>query len=168
MDPRLATCRPVPASRPPAVPLVEPVQLEADLQPALPWTMVPEVLPAHDPVEPELRQLASALMSALVEVLSGQRSSLQLERWVEPEVLNLVEHLRRSRRTQGLTLRSLRVQAPHADALEVSAHLRQGAASRAAALRVSRRRGQWIATHLSIALRPHVVNHAGWISPVAG
>lgn len=168
MDPSLATCRPAPASRPPAVPLLEPVHLEADLQPALPWVTVPEVIPPDDPVDPDLRQLASALMSALVEVLSGQRSPLQLERWVEPEVLNLVEHLRRSRRAQGLTLRSLRVQAPHADALEVSAHLRQGAVSRAAALRVSRRRDQWIATHLSIALRPHVVNQAGWISPVAG
>lgn len=167
MDPSRATCRPAPASRPPAVPLLEPVHLADNTQSVLPWTVVPEVIPPDDPVDPELRQLAASLISALIEVLSGQRSPLQLERWVDPEVLSLVEHLRRARRGHELTLRSIRVQAPHGDAIEVSAHLGLGTDSRAAALRISRRRGQWVATHLVIALRPQVVNRAGWVSPVA-
>jgi hypothetical protein len=167
MDPATATCRHAPASRPPAVPLLEPAWFAGDSQPALPWTVVTEVVAEHDPVEPELRQLAAALMAALVEVLSGQRSAEQLERWVEPELLSLVEHLQRARSGHDLKLRSVRVQAPHAQAVEVSAHLRQGAASRAAALRISWRRGQWVATHLVIALRPGIVHQAGWINPLA-
>jgi hypothetical protein len=130
-------------------------------------TVVPEVVADQDGVEPELRQLAAALMAALVEVLSGQRSAEQLERWVEPELLSLVEHLQRSRSGHDLRLRSVRVQAPHTQAVEVSAHLRQGATSRAAALRISWRRGQWVATHLAIALRPGIVHQAGWINPLA-
>ncbi|HEX5336073.1 MAG TPA: Rv3235 family protein [Propionicimonas sp.] len=167
MDPAAATSRHAPASRPPAVPLLEPAWFAGDAQPALPWTVVPEVVAEQDAVEPELRQLAAALMAALVEVLSGQRSAEQLERWVEPELLSLVEHLQRARSGQDLKLRSVRVQAPHTHAVEVSAHLRQGAASRAAALRISWRRGQWVATHLAIALRPGIVHQAGWINPLA-
>lgn len=167
MEPALATCRQAPASRPPALPLLEPAWFAEGNQPVLPWTVVPEAVVPDDPVDPELRQLAAALTGALVEVLSGQRSPLQLERWVEPELLSLVEHLQRARRRQGLRLRSVRVQAPHAAALEVSAHLAQGTASRAAALRISRRRGQWVATHLALALQPPVIHQAGWISPVA-
>lgn len=169
MDPATATCHLAPASRPPAVPLLEPAWFAGDAQPALPWTVVPEVLaPDQDPVDPELRQLAAALTAALVEVLAGQRSAEQLERWVEPELLSLVDHLRRARSCDGLKLRSLRVQAPHSEAVEISAHLRQGSSSRAAALRISWRRGQWVATHLAIALRAGIVHQAGWISPLAG
>lgn len=167
MNPAAATCRPAPASRPPAIPLLEPAWFAGDSQPALPWTAVPEVVAEDDGVEPELRQLAAALMAALVEVLSGQRSAEQLERWVEPELLSLIEHLRRARSGQDLKVRSVRVQAPHSEAVEVSAHLRQGAASRAAALRIGWRRGQWVATHLAIAIRPGIIHQAGWINPLA-
>lgn len=169
MDPARATCHQAPVSRPPAVPLLEPAWFAGDTQPALPWTVVPQVVVGeHDPVKPELRQLAAALTAALVEVLSGERSAEQLERWVEPELLSLIEHLRRARSGQGLKLRSVRVQAPHDEAVEVAAHLRQGAVSRAAALRISWRRGRWVATHLAIALRPGIVHQAGWLSPLAG
>jgi len=167
MNPAAATSRHAPASRPPAVPLLEPVWFAGDVQPVLPLTVVPEVVAGKDGIEPELRQLAAALMAALVEVLSGRRSAEQLERWVEPELLSLVEHLQRSRSGHDLKLRSVRVQAPHTQAVEVSAHLRQGATSRAAALRISWRRGQWVATHLAIALRPGIVHQAGWINPLA-
>jgi Family of unknown function (DUF6459) len=167
MDPASATCRHAPASRPAAVALVEPLQLPATTQPTLPLTVLADaVVRDEQPVDPELRQLAAALMGALVEVLAGQRSAEQLERWVEPELLSLVEHLRRAGRAQGLKLRSLRVQSPHAEAVEVSAHLLQGQASRAAALRISLRRGRWVGTHLAIALRPEVVHQAGWINPL--
>jgi hypothetical protein len=150
------------------VPLLEPAWFAGDSQPVLPLTVVPDIVaPDQQAVDAELRQLAATLMAALVEVLSGQRSAEQLEQWVEPELLSLVEHLRRARGGQGLKLRSVRVQAPHGEAVEVSAHLMQGTASRAAALRLSLRRGRWIATHLAIALRPGVVNQAGWISPLS-
>ncbi|MCA0295011.1 MAG: Rv3235 family protein [Actinobacteria bacterium] len=165
MDPALARCRPAPASRPPALPLVEPFLQPVPQQPVLPWTVVPEVITDASPLDPDLRQLATALTAALVEVLGGQRSPAQLELWAEPDLLNLLEHLRRARDADGITLRSVRVQAPHDGALEVSAHLRQGQESRAAAVRISRRRGRWVATHLVIALRPGIVHRAGWVNP---
>lgn len=168
MDPALAVCRPAPVSRPPARPLLEPLRYAEPDQPVLPWTVVPEVVSPTSTLDPDLRQLATALTAALVEVMSGQRSTLQLELWVEPDLLSLVEHLRRARGGEGLTLRSVRVQAPHEEALEISAHLRQHGASRAAALRISKRRGRWVATHLVIALRPGVVHRAGWINPLEG
>ncbi|HOC12315.1 MAG TPA: Rv3235 family protein [Propionicimonas sp.] len=168
MHPSQAKCHAAPISRPPAIPLLVPAEYLGDTQPTLPWLDATEVVQADSPVEPQLRQFASALMAAVVEVLSGQRSPLQLERWLDPELLALIEHLRGARLGSGLRLQSIRVQAPNARVLEVSAHLRQGSASRAAALRVALRRDQWVGTHLSIALRPNVVHGAGWISPLAG
>lgn len=167
MDPTSARCRIAPASRPPLVPWVEPVATPSLSQPILPWTLVPQVIEPNSPVDAELRHIASALIAAVVEVLSGQRSPAQLERWLDPEVLSLVEHLRGAHRGNGLRVHSVRVHAPRPGVLEVSAHLRQGTASRAAALRIADRRGQWIGTHLAIALRPGVVNQAGFISPAA-
>jgi hypothetical protein len=148
--------------------LLEPARYPDPAQPLLPWTVVPEVISPESPLDPDLRQLATALTAALVEVLSGRRSAIQLELWVEADLLSLLEHLRRARSGDGLRLVSVRVQAPHEAALEVAAHLRQGEESRAAALRISRRRGRWVATHLVIALRPGVVHRAGWINPLAG
>ncbi|HQZ00567.1 MAG TPA: Rv3235 family protein [Propionicimonas sp.] len=168
MQPSQAKWRAAPASRPPATPLLIPVEFAGDTQPTLPWTGVAELIVPDSPLDPQLRQLAASLMAAVVEVLSGQRSPVQLERWLDPELLALLEHLRRARLGDGLRLHSVRVQAPHSYALEVSGHLRQGSASRAAALRMALRRGQWVGTHLSIALRPNVVHEAGWISPLAG
>lgn len=166
MDPALAVCRVAPVSRPPAVPLREPMRFAGAEQPVLPWTVVPDTTGDDDPLDPERRQLATSLMAALIEVLSGKRSSAQLELWVEPELLDLLEHLHRARDGEGLRLRSVRVQAPHEAALEVSAHLRRGEISRAAALRISRRRERWVATHLVLALDPPVIHRAGWINPL--
>jgi hypothetical protein len=166
MNPTTATCRPAPPSRAPALPLIELFRRDDAGQPTLPWTGVPETVAADTPLDPALRHLAGSLMSAFVEVLAGQRSSLQLELWAEPDLLSLLDHLRRARRGEGVRLRSVRVQAPHDAALEVTAHLVQNGASRAAALRISRRRGRWVATQLVIALRPGVVHRAGWVNPL--
>ncbi|MFZ0529777.1 MAG: Rv3235 family protein [Propionicimonas sp.] len=168
MHPDQALCRLAPASRPPATPLLVPPDYPDDSQPPLPWTVVAEVIVPDSPLDPRLRQLAASLMAATVEVLAGLRPPVQLERWLDPELLSLVEHLRQARLGEGLRLHSVRVQAPHAAALEVSGHLRQGQASRAAALRMVLRNGQWVGTNLSIALRPDVVHRAGWVSPLAG
>jgi len=166
MDPTRARCRIAPVSRPPAVPLREPLRFVEPDQPVLPWTVLPDATLEETPLDPGLRQLAVSLMAALIEVLSGRRSAPQLELWVETELLDLVEHLHRARDGEGLRLRSVRVQAPHEAALEVSAHLRRGDCSRAAALRISRRRGRWVATHLVLALDPPHIHRAGWINPL--
>ena len=166
MDPALALCRLAPASRPPAVPLREPLRFTGAQQPVLPWTVVPDATADEPPLDPERRHVATSLMAALVEVLSGRRPVIQLELWVEPELLDLLEHLHRARDGDRLRLRSVRVQAPHEKALEVSAHLRHGDAARAAALRISRRNGRWVATHLALALDPPVIHRAGWVNPL--
>lgn len=165
MDPSLAISRQAARLRPPAIPLLKPSLLHTTQQPTLPWALSPEVSVVETPIDPELRQVAVVLMSAITEVLAGRRPAAHLDRWAEPELLNLLEHLRGSQPPQDLRLRSVRVQAPSADALEITARLARRTGSRAAAMRLARRRGQWRATDLSIALRPGVINHAGEVRP---
>lgn len=162
MDPRDAHCRLIGPSRPAATPLLHPRGPEAADQPVLPWSMAPEVVLAHDePLAAELRQIAVALLNGVIELLRGQRSLVQLELWVDPEVLRLLEQLRRSVDTNDLSLRSVRVQSPQPAALEVCAHLSHRGASRAAALRIVRRRDRWVVSQLVLALAPKVVRQAG-------
>lgn len=147
-------------TRPPVRRLLEPVLLSPD-HPVLPWASVPEIVDDADAVEPAARQVAASVTIALVEALAGKRSLTQLERWLEPELMSLLEHLCRSRIGWGLRLRSIRLQSPTPGVIEVTAHLRHHGASRAAALRLARREGSWVGTKLEIALRPTVVNRAG-------
>lgn len=166
MDPSTARCRIAAASRPAATPLLQPQLLPHSDQPMLPWSVLPKVnVPPDAPLAPELRQVAVSLLNGVIEVLRGQRSPLQLELWVEPEVLQLLEHLRRGTDTTDLRLHSVRVQSPRPDALEVCAHLRHQGFSRAAALRIVRRRGRWVASQLVLALAANVVQHAGAGAP---
>lgn len=161
MDPRHARVGRAPACRPPAHALLEPVVLPAATQPTLPWVAVPAEAPEEPAVAPELRQVAGQFVQAVLETLAGQRHLLQLERWVRPEPLNLIGHLRGAGPAPVLRLRSLRVQAPSPSVLEVTAHLSQETASRALALRLQRRSGHWECTHLEIALRPGALARAG-------
>lgn len=163
MDPRHARVRPAPSSRPPAHALLDEVELPSPSQPALPWVVVPVAAAEDpDPVPPELRQLAGQFVLAVLETLTGQRHLLQLERWVRPEPLNLLGHLRAAEPAPGqLRLRSVRVQAPSPSVLEVTAHVGTPTASRALALRLQRRSGHWECTHVEIALRPDVLARAG-------
>lgn len=161
METQFARSRPAPASRPSAERLLEPITLAADPQPALPWAMVPAGVVPQEQVEPALRQVAAAITTAVVEVLSGQRPVAQLERLAHPDLVGLVGRLCRDRVGANLRLRSIRVQVPQPNVIEVAAHLRLAAGSRAAALRLERRPGGWVCTHLEIALRPDLVNRAG-------
>ncbi|MGB7963596.1 MAG: Rv3235 family protein [Propionicimonas sp.] len=146
-------------TRPPVRRLLEPVLLSPD-HPVLPWASVPEIVDAADPVEPLARQVAASVTIAIVEALAGKRSLVQLERWLEPDLISLLEHLCRSRVGWGLRLRSIRLQSPTPGVVEVTAHLHQHGAARAAALRLARRESGWVGTNLEIALRPSVVNRA--------
>ena len=147
-------------TRPPARRLLEPVLLAPD-HPVLPWASVPEILDHADTVEPAARQVAASVTIAIVEALAGRRSPVQLERWLEPDLITLLEHLCRSRVAWGVRLRSLRLQSPTPGVVEVTAHLRHHGASRAAALRLARRESGWVGTNLEIALRAKVINRAG-------
>ena len=161
MHPADARARQAPASRPDAERLLPPIRLTNRTPSVLPWSAAPEVVAPDDEVDPVLRQVAGALMTAIVEALAGRRSPAQLERWVTGDLHSLVGHLSRARTATDLRLRSIRVQAPEPDVIEVSAHLKQGKASRAAALRIEKRHGHWLCTRLEIALRPDVVSRAG-------
>lgn len=156
----LADCRPATPTRPPARRLLEPITI-APRQPTLPWDG-PAVLAEPDELDPELRQLATAVVAAIIEALAGRRPLAQLESWVEPEPLALLEHLRRAGVGGGLRLRSLRLQQPSPHALEIAAHLRQAGVSRAAALRLRHERGRWAVVRIELSLRPEVINRAGW------
>ncbi|MGC4151555.1 MAG: Rv3235 family protein [Propionicimonas sp.] len=156
----LAECRAVTPSRPPARRLVEPLTVHTE-QPTLPWDG-PAVIDEPDELDPALRQLATAVVAAIVEALAGRRAAAQLETWVEPEPLALLEHLRRAGAGSGLRLRSLRLQQPSRHALEVAAHLRHAGASRAAAFRFSRVNDRWAVCRIELSLRPDVISRAGW------
>lgn len=157
----LAECHPLTPSRPPARRLLEPVLVQTH-QPTLPWDG-PALVTEPAELDPELRQVVSAVVVAIVEALAGRRSSAQLESWVEPEPLALLDHLRRARVATGLQLRSLRIQQPSRTVLEVAAHLHHAGASRAAAFRFTRVGGHWAVCRVELSLRPDVIHRAGWL-----
>lgn len=130
-------------------------------QPTLPWDG-PAVIAEPDELDPQLRRLATAVVVAIVEALAGRRAPAQLETWVEPEPLALLEHLRRAGAGSGLRLRSLRLQQPSRQVLEVAAHLRHAGASRAAAFRFTSLNGRWAVRKIELSLRPDVISRAGW------
>lgn len=161
-DPLNASCLPAPASRPPAQRLLEPVPLAPEPPEDPPRGVDPPTFNGTDePLDPVLRQVATAITTGIVEALAGRRPLAQLERWASGDLISLVGHLSRARVARDLRLRSIRVQSPEFDVAEVAAHLRQGPASRAAAFRLQRRDGHWTCTHLEIALRPDAVSRAG-------
>ncbi len=161
MDPSQATYRPVPYLGPPSTPLFEPPLWPSPDQPLLPWAGAPEVIDATAFVPAELRRLARDLTSAMVETLAGRRPLHQLEPWLSPDVMSVIEIVRPQRASRDLRLLSLRIQQPHPRAVEVALHLRQAGRSRAAALRLTRWHGRWQITQLAIALEPPTVHLAG-------
>ena len=168
MDPSHAHCRPAPLSRPAAIPLFEPRDWSRPDQPVLPWASPPEVVDATAFVPAALRRTARNLAVALVETLASRRPLHQLEPWLNTDVLTLVERLRAAPACRRLTLKSLRVQHPRAEVLEVALHLCQSDRSRAAAMRLVRRDDRWRVTRLAIALDPAVVQDAAHPRQSAG
>jgi|GEM_PF-2133039 hypothetical protein len=161
MDPAQATCRPAPRTGPSAIPLFEPTQWPSPDQPLLPWAGLPEVIDVTAFVPAEVHRLARDLTSAMVETLAGRRPLHQLEPWLSPDVLSVIETVRSQRTSRNVRLLSLRIQQPHPRAVEVALHLRQSGRSRAAAVRLTRWHGRWQITQLAIALEPPTVHDAG-------
>lgn len=129
--------------------------------PALRLVPDPESRPDGDVAgPPEVSAWAARLVQAIAEVVVGDRPVGQLVRWVEPAVY---ADLYRRVRLLGLTtsagirtasdrssIRSVRVCAPAEGAVEVAAHVRHGARSRAIALRLEIHRDRWICTALEM------------------
>ncbi|MFC0626629.1 Rv3235 family protein [Kribbella deserti] len=109
---------------------------------------------------PDITAWAARLAQAIAEVVVGDRPVAQLVRWVEPSVY---ADLYRRVRVLGLTtsagirtasdrssVRSIRLCTPTEGAVEVAAHVRHGARSRAIALRLELHRDRWICTALQM------------------
>ncbi|MFT4296734.1 MAG: Rv3235 family protein [Micropruina sp.] len=138
----------------PAVRLVQPALIEPPQQPLLPWPE-PEPPPAVESpgIPDQVRHQVGALVAALVEVLRGRRPPPHLEPHAGTAVLELIGRLRGEGALPTMRLRSLRLDQPAPDVVEVAAHLRLGERSRAAALRAERRPGdRWRLTELELAL----------------
>jgi len=162
LQPETAQLRQLRAAQPHSPLLLEPPQRLCTGQPELPLAQLPEHTLAESKVAAPARAAAGALTAALVEAIAGRRPTQQLDGWVSTDVLELVERLSRTHRDTELRLRSIRVQAPRAEVVEVSAHLTQAGRSRAAAIQLSCRGGQWRATGLAIALQTEgIVQVAG-------
>lgn len=118
---------------------------------------------AHgDPTE--LRAWAGRFAQTVLEALCLERPVTQLLRWTTPHVYRHLErHIaarreamrsmpRIGRRNAGAraTVRSVHICQTRADAVEVSVHVVVGARSRAMAVRLERRSGQWLCTALEL------------------
>jgi hypothetical protein len=162
-EPVRIVLRPAPDSRPAAPtshPEVRPL-LPAD-QPQLPFGVAPagsdltpptadgEVTPVAD-----ARQWSATLAVAIFETLYGRRPAGQLTRWVDDRVQAVIAfHRRRSSavtQSRPAILRSIRVQYPRPDAVEVTAHLGLAGRSHALALRLEVWGGHWLCTAVEFA-----------------
>ena len=145
-----------PSSRPAARRLLVPVPLA----PPLPAAPTPDrILPAPPPVPASVQLAARALTGAVVEVLRGRRPAAHLDDLMDPAVVEACEGLAGA--VPSLRLRSLRVQLPAPGVVEAAAHLDDGRASRAAALRLQCSGGRWRCVRLEIALTSGAVTRAG-------
>lgn len=114
------------------------------------WTVQPR------PGLPEAAPWSTSLVLAVVQVLIAQRPIAQLNRWLADEVLGAVAVQQRRRRLEGgrdvvrVRLRSLRVQHPHPEVAEVSAHVAVGIRSTPIALRLEALGDRWLCTALEL------------------
>lgn len=106
----------------------------------------------QSPRLPDAGAWSTSLALALVEALHGHRSIAQLNRWVDDEVLAAIALHRRRRRAVGRAaaappvLQSVRVQHPHPEVAEVSAHVHIGRRSLAIAFRLEAAGERWLCT----------------------
>jgi hypothetical protein len=105
---------------------------------------------------PDAVAWSRSLARALFEALQGRRPLGQLTRWVDERVLAVVAWERRQRTQSNgrpgrpAVLISVRVQHPHADAAEVSAHVQVGHRSVALAFRLEAWYDRWMCTALEL------------------
>ncbi|MBA3489560.1 MAG: hypothetical protein H0T78_08450 [Longispora sp.] len=112
----------------------------------------PEALSVKDT---PLTHATREFLGLYMEVLTGHRTAPQLRARCTPAAyLQLTEDLQHSRvRRSPVRIRTLRVTAPSASAIEATAILAQEAAVWAVALRLERPERAWLCTHLQ-AIRP--------------
>jgi len=100
-----------------------------------------------------------SLAQALVEALHALRPIAQLNRWVADDVLAGIYLQQRRRRaetgraTSPPVLRSVRLQHPHPEVAEVSAHVRLQGRSVAVAFRLEASGDRWLCTALEAGPR---------------
>lgn len=152
--PTRAWSRPAPASRPPLLRLVPPLDDDPGGQPPLPVDMEMEEDHPAAGVDPEAERAALAILRALAEVLTGRRPTAQVRPALVPRVAHLVDHLVRSGAAEGMRLAGARLQSPRAGVVEACGRLASPQRSTAFTLRVERRPKRWAVTVLEAALAP--------------
>lgn len=123
----------------------------APRQPMLPLAQASSEALIEEP-RPEIDGLARQLIAALIEAIAGHRPPTQLRAWVAGGVYELAGELARSGAGAGLTIRSLRLQAPGPKVIEASVHLHQAGRSRAAAIQLTYTDHHWQVTTLELGL----------------
>ncbi len=122
-----------------------------------PWSARPSAL------LPDAQTWSASLAQALVETLQGRRPVGQLSRWVDERVLATLKVALRHRQARvgvarsarPATLRSVHIQFPQPEAVEVSAHVRIGQRSVALAFRLEAWNDRWLCTALELGPREH-------------
>lgn len=112
---------------------------------------------ADDALDPELHRVALAATRAIIDVVAGLRPLSHLEQRCTPDLLHTIGRIRRNSAGTDLRLRSVHLQSPCADVLEITATLWQGTMARAAALRIVHTENGWTCTHLETALTPRCI-----------
>lgn len=108
---------------------------------------------------PDPRLWSASLALALAEAVQGRRPISQLSRWVDEQVhATLAVAVRRdghpaSRPSRPAVLRSVRLQFPATDAVEVAAHVQVDGRSRALAFRLEGWYDRWLCTALELGPR---------------
>jgi hypothetical protein len=127
------------------------------VQGVLALSCLPPPNTASGPLEP--RAWAQRFVSALVEVIDGDRPPAQLARWTSRPVFQSVSRysqaagrtrVRRRSRTGREQVASVRVSQPAEGAMEVSARIRCGDRFRALAARLDAVEGGWRCTALQL------------------
>ena len=103
---------------------------------------------------------AARFVQAVVEVIAGDRPVQQMVRWTNGRVyadlsrrvriLGTTTSAASRHRTERSHVRSVHVFQPRPDAVEIAAHVRHGARSRAVAARLEVQRGRWTCTALRL------------------
>lgn len=109
---------------------------------------------------PDAQQWSARLALIVIQTLLGQRPVAQLNRWMVDDVLAAISLMQRHNlKVRGRTavpaaLRSVRVQHPSPEAVEVSAHVVIGKRSTAMAFRLEALGDRWLCTALELGARP--------------
>jgi Family of unknown function (DUF6459) len=108
---------------------------------------------------PNAQDWSTMLALAIIQVLLGKRPAAQLNRWMVDDVLAAISLMQRHNlKVRGRTavpaaVRSVRVQHPSPEAVEVSAHVVIGKRSAAMAFRLEALGDRWLCTALELGAR---------------